>query len=109
MADVFQLLAESARRDLLESLREGERSVSELVESTRRSQSSVSKQLRILRESGLLALRSEGRKHLYSIQGQPLREVSEWLAQYERFWQEGLSRMDRALRREADALARRKP
>jgi len=109
MADVFQLLAEPARRDLLDSLREGERSVSELVERTRRSQPSVSKQLRILRESGLLALRSEGRKHLYSIRGQPLREVSEWLAQYERFWQEGLSRMDRLLQQESSARTRRQP
>src|SRR5579875_2222875 len=109
MADVFQLLAEPARRDLLDALREGERAVSELVERPRRSRPAVSKQLRILRESGLLALRSEGRKHLYSVRGQPLREVSEWLAQYERFWQEGLSRMDRLLQQESSARTRRQP
>lgn len=107
MADVFQLLAEPSRRHLLEALRDGERSVGELVGRTRMSQPAVSKQLRILKESGVVHLRAEGRKHLYSIQGRSLREASEWLSRYERFWQEGLSRMDEALRRESPPPVRR--
>lgn len=109
VADVFQLLAEPSRRHLLEALRDGERSVSDLVERTRMSQPSVSKQLRILRDSGVVSLRAAGRQHLYSIQGRSLREASEWLSYYERFWQEGLSRMDEALRREPRPRTRGKP
>ncbi len=97
MTDVFQLLAEPSRRQLLDVLRHGERSVNELVDSTRMSQPSVSKQLRLLLDSGLVRLRKAGRQHLYSIEGRPLREVSEWLSYYERFWSEGLSRMDKVL------------
>ncbi|MCL4308445.1 MAG: metalloregulator ArsR/SmtB family transcription factor [Candidatus Thermoplasmatota archaeon] len=108
MADVFQLLAEPSRRHLLEALRDGERSVNDLVARTHMSQPSVSKQLRILRDSGVVALRPVGRQHLYSIQGRSLREASEWLSYYERFWQEGLNRMDEALRREPGPKARRK-
>ena len=97
MNDVFQILAEPSRRHLLEALRHGERSVNELVGRTRMSQPSVSKQLRLLRDSGVVSLRKTGRQHLYSIQGRPLREASRWLSYYERFWEEGLSRMDEVL------------
>ncbi len=107
MADVFQILAVPSRRHLLEALRDGERSVGDLVHRTRLSQPSVSKQLRILRDSGVVALRAAGRRHLYSIRGRSLREASEWLSYYERFWQEGLSRMDEALRREPRSRPRR--
>ena len=108
MADVFQLLADPSRRHLLDALRDGERSVTDLVDRTRMSQPSVSKQLRILKDSGVVSLRAAGRQHLYSIQGRSLREASEWLSYYEQFWQEGLSRMDKALRREPPPKTRRK-
>ena len=98
VSDVFQLLAEPSRRQLLDALRRGERSVNELVDRTHMSQPSVSKQLRLLLNSGLVSLRKVGRQHLYSVQGRPLREASEWLSYYERFWEEGLSRMDEVLR-----------
>ena len=101
MNDVFQLLAEPSRRRLLDALRYGERSVNQLVDRTHMSQPSVSKQLRLLLDSGLVRLRKAGRQHLYAIQGRPLREASEWLSYYERFWAEGLRRMDRALREPA--------
>ena len=97
MADVFRVLAEPSRRHLLDALRHGERSVSQLVNRTRMSQPSVSKQLRLLRDSGVVRLRTVGRQHLYSIQGRALREASEWLSYYERFWQGGLSRLDEIL------------
>jgi DNA-binding transcriptional ArsR family regulator len=100
MNDVFQLLAQPSRRRLLDALRSGERSVNQLVDRTHMSQPSVSKQLRLLLDSGVVSLRKSGRQHLYSIQGRPLREASEWLSYYERFWQEGLSRMDEVLQAE---------
>jgi DNA-binding transcriptional ArsR family regulator len=106
MSDVFQLLAEPSRRQLLDALRHGERSVSELVDRTRMSQPSVSKQLRLLLDSGLVSLRKAGRQHLYAIQGRPLREASEWLSYYQRFWEEGLSRMDEVLKTEARTRGR---
>ena len=94
MPDVFQLLSDPSRRHLLEALRDRERSVNDLVDRTRMSQPAVSKQLRLLKDSGMVALRREGRQHLYSIRGAPFREASEWLGYYERFWREGLARMD---------------
>ncbi|MCI4334547.1 MAG: metalloregulator ArsR/SmtB family transcription factor [Thermoplasmata archaeon] len=97
MPDVFQLLSDPTRRHLLEALRNGERSVNDLVERTRMSQPAVSKQLRLLKDSRMVALRRDGRKHLYSIRGEPFREASEWLGFYERFWRRSLARMDEIL------------
>jgi DNA-binding transcriptional ArsR family regulator len=97
VSDVFQLLAEPSRRRLLDALRNGERSVNELVGRTHMSQPAVSKQLRLLLDSGVISLRKSGRQHLYAIQGRPLREASEWLSYYHRFWEDGLSRMEEVL------------
>ena len=108
MNDVFQLLAEPSRRHLLDALRHGERSVNQLVGRTHMSQPSVSKQLRLLLDSGAVRVRKSGREHLYSIQGRPLREASEWLSYYESFWQGGLHRMDELLQKEARARERGK-
>jgi DNA-binding transcriptional ArsR family regulator len=96
--DVFQILSEPSRRQLLDALRHGERSVNELVDRTHMSQPSVSKQLRLLLDSGIVSLRRAGRQHMYSIQGRPLREASEWLSYYQRFWEDGLVRMDELLK-----------
>ena len=101
MTDVFRILAEPSRRRLLDVLRLGEKSVNQLVDHTRMSQPSVSKQLRLLLDSGVVSLRKAGRQHLYSIQGRPLREASEWLSYYERFWERGLSRLDEVLSEDA--------
>ena len=97
MPDVFRLLSDPSRRRLLEALREGERSVNDLVDTTEMSQPAVSKQLRLLKDSGMVTLRRAGRQHLYSIRGEPFREATEWLAFYERFWRLGLARMDQIL------------
>ena len=107
VADVFQLLAEPSRRRLLDALRGGERSVGELVDQTRMSQPAVSKQLRVLLDSGVVSLRKSGRRHLYAIDGRPFHEASEWLAYYERFWNDGLTRMDEVLIRERHRGGRR--
>jgi DNA-binding transcriptional ArsR family regulator len=101
VSDVFQLLAEPSRRQLLDALRHGERSVNQLVDRTHMSQPSVSKQLRLLRDSGVVSVRKSGRQHIYAIEGRPLREASEWLSYYERFWDEGLRRMDEVLAKKA--------
>ena len=107
VTNVFRVLAEPSRRHLLEALRDGELPVKELVDRTHMSQPAVSKQLRILKDSGLVSLRVTGRHHLYSVQGRSLREASEWLSYYEHFWKEGLERMDEALQREGRTRKKR--
>lgn len=64
---------------MLDLLRIRERSVGELVEESQLSQSGVFKHLRILREAGLVNMRSDAQKKIYSICPKPLQEIDDWL------------------------------
>jgi len=82
--DAFNAVAEPRRREILDLLAGGERSVTELVESLGLSQPLVSKHLRVLREVGLVRVRDEGRQRFYRLDGAPLRSIATWLAPFER-------------------------
>lgn len=89
-ADTFHAIADPTRRRLLELLAERERPVNSLSEAFTMTRPAISQHLRILREAGLVAERRVGRERQYRLRAEPLREVSEWVNQYERFWQERL-------------------
>jgi DNA-binding transcriptional ArsR family regulator len=86
--DVFHAVADATRRRMIDLLSKGETSVSAIVEHFDISQPSISEHLRILREAGLVAVRQLGRQRLYRIQPEPLRDVADWVAHYEKFWDE---------------------
>ena len=92
--DTFQTLAEPSRRVLLQALLVGESSVSALVEASGMSQPVVSKHLKILREAGLVDVRPDGQRRLYSLRAEPLRDLDEWLEPYRRFWSERLDALE---------------
>ena len=93
----FEVLAEPHRREILELLRRGERSVGELVGALSLSQPAVSKHLRVLREAGMVEVRSEAQRRLYRLRPEPLRAVDEWLAPYRAMWAASLDDLERHL------------
>lgn len=93
----FAVLAEPSRRDILDLLRDGERSVGELVERLDLSQPGVSKHLRVLRDAGLVEVRPDAQRRLYRLRPEPLSEIDEWLAPYRRLWTRALDDLDRHL------------
>ena len=82
--DAFNAVAEPRRRQILDLLAGGERSVGDLVERLGLSQPLVSKHLRVLREVGLVQVRDEGRQRLYRLDAGPLRSIADWLRPFER-------------------------
>jgi DNA-binding transcriptional ArsR family regulator len=96
-ADVFNAVAEPRRREILDALARGERSVTDLVEQLGVAQPVVSKHLRVLREVGLVRVRDEGRHRIYQLEPAPLREVYEWVRDYERLWTERFGLLDAVL------------
>src|SRR2546429_4953509 len=84
MATTFDVLAEPARRDILDLLREGERSVGELVDRLALSQPGVSKHLRVLRDAGLVVVRPDAQRPWYGLRAEPLAEIHAWLGPYRR-------------------------
>ncbi|GER22461.1 hypothetical protein NCCP1664_09580 [Zafaria cholistanensis] len=80
--DVFTVISDGTRRQLLDALREGDRSVGELVEALGVSQPTVSKHLKVLREAGLATMRAEGQRRYYSVSPEPLNHAARWLAAF---------------------------
>jgi DNA-binding transcriptional ArsR family regulator len=108
-SDVYSAIADPTRRAVLLRLaREGEKSVSELMEPFSISQPAVSKHLRILREARLVCTRKEGRTRVYAIDAGRLREVHDWVAHFEKYWDEKLDALGFYLDKQKQSRARKK-
>lgn len=81
--DVFAVIAESTRRDILVSLRSGDKAVGELVEELAASQPTISKHLKVLREAQLVSMRAQGQKRYYALNRKPLEGVASWLETFD--------------------------
>ena len=96
-ADAFNAVAEPRRRELLDLLAHGERAVGDLVDETGWGQPQVSKHLRVLRDVGLVAVREDGRRRVYSVNGSALKPIHDWVRRYERMWNERFDALDEVL------------
>lgn len=106
MADIFDIVADATRRDILRVLLDasggetpgsGDISVSEIVTTLELSQPTVSKHLKVLREAGFVTVRIAAQQRMYRIELGPLAQVDEWLAPYRRMWTEHLDALERHL------------
>jgi DNA-binding transcriptional ArsR family regulator len=88
MADIFDVIADGTRRDILRllldrsSIDERGTSVSQIVQELGVSQPTVSKHLKVLREAELVVVREEGQHRFYSLSPTPLDEVDDWLVPF---------------------------
>ena len=86
MTATFEVLAEESRRQILDLLMEQERPVGDLVALLPLSQPAVSKHLKVLRQAGLVEVRTDAQRRIYSVRTEPLREVDDWLGRFRAFW-----------------------
>ena len=93
----FEAVAEPNRRRILDLLRDGERPAGEIVEALAISQPGVSKHLRVLREAGLVSVRTDAQRRVYGLRAEPLSEIDAWLEPYRRFWSGRLDALERHL------------
>lgn len=88
MADIFDVIADGTRRDILQLLLErsaaGQRgtSVSQIVQELGVSQPTVSKHLKVLRDAELVSVREEGQHRYYSLSASPLDEIDDWIVPF---------------------------
>ncbi|WP_163507261.1 ArsR/SmtB family transcription factor [Fodinicola acaciae] len=94
---VFGALANPTRRDVLDLLLDGPRTVADIAARFDMARPSVSEHLRVLRDSGLVEETKQGRFRFYAVTPDPLHELQEWLSPYERFWRERLTAMGTVL------------
>jgi DNA-binding transcriptional ArsR family regulator len=104
--DVFSAIAHPLRRRLLDLLAEGEQPVNRLAVPFEVSRPAISQHLRVLLEVGLVSERRSGRERRYRLHPDRLGDVRDWLATYDRFWEERLSALGAHLDREPPAPRR---
>jgi DNA-binding transcriptional ArsR family regulator len=98
-SDAFNAIAEPQRRRIIDLLAGGERSVNDIAAALKMRQPQVSKHLRVLREVDLVRVRDDGRQRVYTLNGEALRPIYEWVTPYERFWRESFERLEELLAR----------
>lgn len=98
LSATFAALADSTRRGILERLASGEASVSELAPPFSMSAPAISKHLKVLESVGLIKRRADARWRLCSLDAKPLREASDWVGQYRKFWESNLDSLEGYLR-----------
>jgi DNA-binding transcriptional ArsR family regulator len=93
-SDVFNAIGDVHRREILDALIAGEKTVGAIVNGLSMSQPQVSKHLRVLSEVGLVRCRAEGRRRLYRLEPEHLRPLHEWVVKYEQAWNDRMDRLD---------------
>jgi DNA-binding transcriptional ArsR family regulator len=95
--DVFGAISHPARRRMLDLLLEADRSVNTIAGHFRMSRPAVSQHLRVLLDAGLVTQQRHGREQRYHFVPERLTPVRDWIAPYERFWDDRLGRLQKLL------------
>ena len=90
MDTVLQALSDGSRRTVLEILRDHPATAGELASALPIARPGVSRHLRVLREAGLVDVRQEAQRRIYSLRPEPMAEVDAWLGDYRALWQHRL-------------------
>ncbi len=87
---MLQALSDGSRRRVLEVLGQGEATAGELAALLPIARPGVSRHLRVLREAGLVGVRREAQRRVYSLRPEPLAELDDWLERYRSLWEQRL-------------------
>lgn len=90
---IFQALADPVRLQIVESMKTSERAVGDIVTLTTIHQSGVSRHLRILADAGLVQMRPDGQKRLYSLRKETFDQIDTWMAGFRQHWEKRLDRL----------------
>jgi DNA-binding transcriptional ArsR family regulator len=94
LSNTFAALADPTRRAILARLASGQASVTELAAPFQMTMPAVSKHLKVLERAGLIARGREAQWRPCRLDGEPLRDVADWMERYRRFWDETFDRLD---------------
>lgn len=97
--EALSAVADPTRRQILDMLVDAEVTAGTLASAFPISRPAVSRHLRVLREAGLVQVRSDGRRRVYALEPGPLRELDAWLDPYRRLWAQRLDALDTEIRR----------
>jgi DNA-binding transcriptional ArsR family regulator len=94
LSTVLGAISHPSRRAILHRLADGPARVTDIAAPFDMSLNAISKHLKVLEGAGLIDRERQGRDHVIKFRGHPLRLVSQWVHEYERFWTERLDRLE---------------
>jgi len=95
--DTFVALADPTRRQIIESLAAGEASFGVLAEQFEMSRPAVSQHLKVLRDSGIVAVRADAQRRIYRLSDGGLDELDAWLSNVRNYWTQSLDNLEKVL------------
>jgi DNA-binding transcriptional ArsR family regulator len=99
VSTTFEVLADPTRRQIVAFLAGGESAVRDIVDQFSTSAPAISQHLKVLRDAGLVSMRPEAQRRIYSVNRKALAESAAWLMQMGGFWNEQLEGLERALKK----------
>ena len=99
--DRFAALSDATRRHIVELLGAGERTAGAIGENFPISAPAVSQHLKALREAGLVRVRADGTRRIYSLDPDGLADMEDWFARVRAFWNQRLDVLERELGKES--------
>lgn len=98
LTQTFHALADPTRRAIVAKLSHGERSVNELAAPFKMSLPAISKHLKVLEKAGLIERTRNAQFRPCQLRAEPLKQVSDWIGHYRKFWEESFDRLDEYLK-----------
>lgn len=92
--DIFQAIADPNRRAIISLLAKQNLTLNSVAEHFTISRPAISKHMKILHECGLVTIKSKGRERYCEIQLEKLHEISDWVEEYRRLWEERLDSLE---------------
>ncbi len=108
LTDVLTAISHPTRRAIIGQLANGPARFLDVAKPFDTALNAVTKHLKLLERAGLIERRKQGREVFISLRGEPLREVAEWMNEYERFWNERLDQFERYFKVKKEKAEKRK-
>jgi DNA-binding transcriptional ArsR family regulator len=98
--DSFTALSDPTRREIVDLLYRGSKDAGTIAEHFPISKPAISRHLSVLRDSGMIEMRKDAQRRVYSLRREGLREVDDWIARYRSFWSDRLDDLEESLKEE---------
>ncbi len=99
---IFRALADPTRRGILMHLSQHEMTIAEVASHFEITRAAIQKHLVILEEGALISVRKKGRERINRLEPQSLKQVSDWLAYFDQFWDNKLANLQQIINQDME-------
>jgi DNA-binding transcriptional ArsR family regulator len=95
--DVFQAIADPTRREIINLIARQSMNLNAIADQFDVSRPAISNHIKILHECGIISIEQVGRERFCKIQPQNLKEVADWIGQYQQLWEQRIDSFEKYL------------